>query len=163
MATRPVPVVRGADEPFWRAAREERLVYQWCAACQQTVFPGRIVCPHCLAPALEWRTSSGRGTVYSYTVVRRSRHPYFAARCPYVVALVDMAEGFRLLATLEASPDAVSVGMPVRARFEPLGDAFGVPVFLPDSDGSPVDPSAVDGTPPAGRPRSSPPSPDHND
>jgi uncharacterized OB-fold protein len=136
VATRPVPVIRGADEPFWRAAREGRLVYQWCPGCRRAVFPGRIACPECLSPALTWLTSTGRGTVYSYTVVRRTRHPYFAARVPYVVALVDMAEGFRLLATLEAQPEAVAVGMRVRVQFEPLGEAFGVPVFRPDPDGA---------------------------
>lgn len=152
MSTRPIPVIRGADEPFWRAAREGRLAYQWCPDCRRAVFPGRIACPDCLSSALEWRTSGGRGTVYSYTVVRRSRHPYFAARVPYVVALVDVAEGFRLLATLDADPDTVAVGMPVRARFEPLGDAFGVPVFLPGPDGPTAGPSGGDGSPSPGRP-----------
>lgn len=70
---------------------EGKLTYQYCQTCSAAVFYPRVLCPSCGRTALEWRISSGRGTVYSTTTVYRRRE------APYNVALIDLAEGFRMM------------------------------------------------------------------
>jgi hypothetical protein len=83
---------------------------------------------------MEWTDASGFGTVYSFTVVRRNPNPAFAARLPYVLALVDLDEGVRIHTNLVGcDPDAVHVGQRVRVCFEDIDDAHTVPLFTPDT------------------------------
>ena len=96
---------------------------QRCAACAKHVFYPRVVCPHCGNERLEWTAPSGRGTVYSSTVIRRKP----ADGGDYNVALVDLAEGPRMMSRIVAiAPDAVRIGMAVKARV-----AEGVVEFTP--------------------------------
>jgi uncharacterized OB-fold protein len=96
------------------------------------VFPARIACPVCGSDDVPWEESSGNGTVYSFTVVRQSRHPYFGSRTPYVLALIDVEPGFRMMSNVvEVDPEAVRVGMPVRVTFENHGADVGIPLFVP--------------------------------
>ncbi len=114
MTERPYPDVEPLTRPFWDAVREGRLDIQRCAACGRHVFYPRAVCPHCGAAHLEWVTASGRGVVYAFTVVHRAP-PAFAEEAPYVVALVDLEEGARMMTRL-VGVDAgdVAVGRPVK-------------------------------------------------
>lgn len=101
------------DHQWWDALKERRLTFQLCDACNASVFYPREVCPQCLSSRLKWKTSSGKGTVYSFTRVHRGP-PAPGLKAPYVVALVELEEGFRMLAPLTgAGTDAVSVGSPV--------------------------------------------------
>jgi uncharacterized OB-fold protein len=76
--------------------------------------------------------TGGRGHVYTFTVVRQSPDPFFAARVPFVVAMVELAEGPRLMANVvDCDVEAVRIGMEVRVLFEPLGDDVYVPLFRP--------------------------------
>ena len=96
---------------------------QRCSACAKHVFYPRVVCPHCGDERLEWTAPSGRGTVYSSTVIRRKP----ADGGDYNVALVDLAEGPRMMSRIVTSaPDAVRIGMAVKARV-----AEGVVEFTP--------------------------------
>lgn len=80
-----------------------------------------MACSHCLSETLEWTPVSGKGTLYSYSVVHRPQTPAFEA--PYVVAIVELAEGPRLLTDLiDVDPQKVSVGMAVEVAFEDMGD-----------------------------------------
>jgi uncharacterized protein len=126
---RPLPRFPQSDtEPFWDAAREKRLMYQVCRRCGGIVFYPRGHCTHCTSLDLEWRQSAGRGAIYTYTVIRQHGHPYFKARAPYVVAFVDLDEGFRMLAEVTASPEAVAVGARVALEWDDAGERA-VPVF----------------------------------
>ena len=90
-------------------ARAE-LRYQECVRCSRAVFYPRVLCPHCGSPDLQWAASAGRGEVYSTTAIRRREETYN-------VALVDLDEGFRMMARVEGMPaDQVRIGLPVRAR-----------------------------------------------
>jgi uncharacterized protein len=115
-------------EPFWAAAREHRLTYQTCDDCARVVFYPRAHCPHCLGGRLTWQESRGEGTVYTYSVVRVSRDPRFAARVPYVVAWIDLDEGFRMMSNVVGDPDAVRVGDRVRLEWRTAGE-WELPVF----------------------------------
>lgn len=131
-AERPLPRFPEPDtEPFWRATREHRLVYPVCRACGGVVFYPRRHCTHCLSDDLEWRTSAGWGTVYTFTVIRQHGHPWFRSRIPYVVAFVDLDEGFRLMThVVGTDPEQVRVGQRVRLAWEDAGEVA-LPVFEP--------------------------------
>ena len=132
MPTPPTPTPRGEELSYFQAAAEKRLTFQICVTCHAAVFYLRTVCPHCGGESLQLRDSDGVGTVYSYTVQHRASHPYFADRTPMTLALVDLDEGFRVLADLIGT-DTVVVGMPVEVSFHTVGDDFTLPQFLPSS------------------------------
>lgn len=110
----------------WQASlRAGRLEIQYCPSCGCHVFYPRLICPHCAADGLEWRTASGRGTVYATTVVRRPDK----AGGPYNVALVDLDEGVRMMSRVVGmAPGMVAIGMRVRATIVDLAGGR-APVF----------------------------------
>ena len=129
---RPPPEPDPTTAPFWDAARRGELVVQRCRRCGLWVHYPRAVCPGCMESDLSFEAVSGRGSVYSFTWAHRPSGQAFAPRVPYVVALVELEEGVRLMTTLvDARPDDVAVGRPVRlAGFEPtVEDGPPVPVF----------------------------------
>lgn len=129
MSERPQPLIDDESRPFWDAARERRLAIQRCGACSTYVFPPRALCPHCHDATPEWVDASGTGSVYSYTVARRPAGPSFADKVPYVVAIVELDEGVRMLSNLVGVElDALRVGQRVRVTFEESGDVT-LPIF----------------------------------
>lgn len=128
---RPVANPDGITQPWWDATAEKRLLVQRCCACDRTQHFPRALCRHCGSTDLEYIEATGRGSVHSFTVVHRAPHPAFTA--PYVVALVDLHEGVRLLTNVVGcDPDAVHCDMRVRVGWEPLPDGRQLPVFEPD-------------------------------
>jgi uncharacterized OB-fold protein len=128
---RPVPDAVTAFH--WAAAAEGRLEVQRCSACGTWQYPPSVGCPACIDGTIEPVAVSGRGTVYSFTVVRQAFDPGFVDQLPYVVALVALEEdpAIRLLTNLvEVEPDAIDVDMAVEVVFEPLGDTA-LPQFRP--------------------------------
>ena len=130
---RPLPDLSEPDTgAFWQAAQDGRLTYQVCSDCEQVVFYPRAHCAHCGSHDLRVLNSAGHGRVYSYTVIRHTYDPAFRGDVPYIVALVDLAEGFRLLTHLRAEPEAAVVGGPVKLEWM-TRDGVRLPVFEPDS------------------------------
>jgi uncharacterized protein len=119
----PVPFPNPDSQPYWEAARNEDLVIRKCKDCGQLHFMPRHLCPHCWSTELEWVKASGRATVHSFTVIRRAPIPSYADRVPYVVALVDLEEGPRMLTNI-VGDDALNtqVGSAVEVRFEDRAD-----------------------------------------
>jgi uncharacterized protein len=132
VSDRPLPAIDDESRPYWDAAREHRFVLQRCAACGEWVFYARALCPHCHAGDLAWTDASGRGTVYSFTVAHRPAAPWFADKTPYVVALIDLEEGPRMLSSLRVAPGEVRVGQRVRVAFEEASEEVTLPVFEVD-------------------------------
>ena len=129
---KPVPVVQPWAQPFWDAAREHRLVLQHCASCDRPIHYPRVACPHCGGSDLDWRPVSGRGTVYSFTVVVSNAPSAFLAEMPYVVAVIELDEGVRMLSNIvEADPEHLSCDLPVEVVFEELDEHFTLPKFRP--------------------------------
>jgi uncharacterized OB-fold protein len=114
---------------FWSSAKEHVLVRQVCADCQRSFFSPRAACPHCLSESWAWKPSNGLGTVYSYSRVERPPVPSFKA--PYVLAVVDLEEGWTMLTHLVG--DAArqpKIGERVRVAFEESGlPGVTLPVF----------------------------------
>ena len=129
--TRPLPEPDAVTRPFWEAAAQGRLLYQRCAACSHRQFYPRAVCTACGATP-EWAEASGRGTVYTFTVVRQYGAPPFASELPYVVAIVELEEGVRMMGNLTGCPvDEVRVGLPVQAYAVRAAEAIGVVFWRP--------------------------------
>jgi uncharacterized protein len=130
-----IPAMTERTAPYWAAAREGRLTVQECQSCRQVWHPPLPRCPHCHAENLGWRAVSGDGTVYSYTVVRHPTHFAFAGQIPYILAIVELAEGPRLVTALTGiESHQARVGMPVRAVFRPVTDAVTLPYFEPTDE-----------------------------
>jgi uncharacterized OB-fold protein len=113
---KPLPKPTPTSRPFWDAARRHELSLQRCGACHKFIYYPRERCPHCFSDKLGWERASGRGKVYSYTVVRRSSSRAFDQ--PYVLAIVELDEGVRMTTDIEAPPESVKVGMPVAVYFD---------------------------------------------
>lgn len=129
-ATRFEPPISPVAARFWDATRERRLVLQWCNACRRPVWYPREVCPRCLGSTLDWRESQGRGVVYACTVEHKAQTR--ALEAPYVVALVDLDDGVRLLSNVVGCPpEQVTVGDRVHVTWEPLSDGRNLPLFAP--------------------------------
>ncbi len=129
---RPVPVVNRWAQPFWDAAREHRLMLQRCRDCARHVFYPRLACPHCQADTLEWVDASGRGTLYSFTVVMANAPSAFAADVPYVVAVVRLEEGVQMLTNVvDCDPATLCCDQPLEVTFRRRDDTFTLPCFRP--------------------------------
>ena len=129
---RPVPTPTNFTKPFWEGTKQGKLLLQRCRACGTRQYYPRPVCMRCISRDLEWKESSGRGTVYSFTVTRLPPEG-FEDRAPYVLVAVDLPDGARVLGTLLDVPaEQVKIGMPVRATYEQLTDDITLVQFAAD-------------------------------
>jgi uncharacterized protein len=125
-----LPPVNALTAPYWKAAREHRFVLPRCSSCSSFHFYPRTVCPHCRSDALEWTEATGRGEVYTYTVVHRAPSPTFAQTAPYIVVVIALDEGPHMMSRLDAVDAAeVHIGMRVTVDFDDVSDAVTLPVF----------------------------------
>ena len=127
----PAPVVNADSAPYWEGARDERLLLQRCGDCGAVRFFPRYLCTECGSDSVDWVEASGKGTVHSFTIVHRAAFPAFQAMTPYVVALIDLDEGPRMMTNI-VGDDALSVeiGDAVAVTFEARGpDGAKVPQF----------------------------------
>lgn len=131
---RPLPRVDELDtRDFWTATKDKKLKYQECANCGTVVFYPRRHCTGCIKGDLVWKASAGQGTVYSYSVVRQSYHPFFRHKVPYAVAWIDLDEGPRILSNLVGVDDPiddVSIGLRVTVEWEEHEELC-IPLFRP--------------------------------
>ena len=129
----PRPIPSDKTRFYWDGAREGRLLIQRCEACGTWQHPPDVGCPKCLTDEPVPTEVSGRGSVYSFTVVRQAFDPAFADQLPFVVALVELEEAptVRILTNIvDADPADVRVGLPVEVTFENHGD-WALPQFRP--------------------------------
>ena len=128
--TIPLPVPTTVSSPYWEACRRGELTFQRCPDCSGITFIPQPACSSCLSTSMEWEQSAGRGKVYSYTVVWRPQTPAFDI--PYVVAIIDLNEGYRMLSNIvDCDPSEVAVGMPVEVTFREMSDEITLPYFRP--------------------------------
>ena len=128
------PVPRPAPEsiPYWEAARQHRLSLPRCEDCEQHWFPPSRSCPHCLSANFTFQDVSGHGKVYSFVTFHRPYHPAFTEEVPYVVALVELDEGPRLLTNiLGIAPEEVRCDMPVVVTYDDVDNEHSIPKFRP--------------------------------
>ena len=130
MAKRLAPSTSPDTAFFWEALRERKLLIQRCKSCTTLRHPPRPMCPRC--NSLEWdtRASSGRGVVYSYVMPQHPQFPFF--EYPYIVVLVELEEGVRLVSNLcGIEPAKVRAGMPVEVFYETFENDLVLHQFRP--------------------------------
>ncbi len=131
----PAPAISPETEEFWAATARGKLLLRRCDDCQTIIWYPRPFCPACGSLKTSWTEASGRGSVYTFTVVHRSGIPGYRDALPYVVAYVELAEGPRVLTNIvDCEPDQVRVGMPVRVVFHDTGEGNALFRFRPDED-----------------------------
>ncbi len=127
---RPGPIPDSESATFWTACLDGRLLVQVCVTCGHSQLYGRSICTACHGATLQWTEASGRGIVYSRTVIRQNPNDAFKHLLPFVVALVDLDEGPRLLTNIVGSlPDEVQIGDRVCVTFLPISDDAALPLF----------------------------------
>lgn len=126
----PAPVSNADSKVYWEAAARGELVLKRCTACGKHHFPPRHLCPACWSDAFEWIRSGGKGVVYSFTVMHRAPMPAFIKRVPYIVALIDLDEGPRMMANI-IGDDALEtqIGDRVSVCYEERAPGAKVPQF----------------------------------
>jgi uncharacterized OB-fold protein len=125
----PLPQPDALTRPFWEACRRGVLEVSSCRDCEHLFLPPGPRCPRCWSSRLAPRVVSGEGVVYSFVIYRRTYHPGLPA--PYVVALIELREGPRLVSNVVGCAlEDVRIGMPVQVRFDEVGE-FVLPRFEP--------------------------------
>jgi uncharacterized protein len=119
------PVVTAESKAFFDAARQGRFMIPVCAACNRAHWYPRAICPFCASERIDWREASGKGTVYTFSVMRRVKEPY-------IIAHVTLAEGPTMLTNIVAcDPDTLRIGQPVAVTFQDSDNGPPVPLFKP--------------------------------
>ena len=128
----PVPANEALSRPFWEAAKRHELIMPKCNTCARVFFYPREVCPDCLSSDLGWTPATGRGRVYSYTVVHQPVNAAFQPDAPFVYAVVQLDEGPQLVTNIvDCAIDAVAVNMPVTAVFDDVTPEVTLVKFKP--------------------------------
>jgi uncharacterized protein len=131
---KPLPQPDPITEPYWDSLKAHAMRLQRCGSCGRFVFFPRALCPFCFSDALTWTPVSGRGVVHAFTVPHRHPSPAFQPDLPYVVALVELEEGPRLMTNLiDVPPDPaqIAVGMPVEVVYHDVTPEVTLPKFRP--------------------------------
>jgi uncharacterized OB-fold protein len=119
----------GDSRPYWEGLAQGELRIQRCQNCAKAVFYPRAICPHCHSDQLEWVVASGKGTIYSYTVAHQAFGP-FTADVPFVVALVELEEGVRMMSRIIDAPrERITIGAPVIVTIKGDGEGVTLPYF----------------------------------
>jgi uncharacterized OB-fold protein len=119
----PAPAINPETRPFWDAAAQGRLMVKKCLQCGEAHFYPRSICPFCHSDRTEWLAASGRGTIYSYSIMRRAPEPY-------AIAYVALEEGPKMLTNLvDCVFDEIAIGKAVRLAWQPSDGGPPVPMF----------------------------------
>ncbi len=125
-----IPQVTRELKPFFDAARNNQLAVQKCDNCGTLRFPAAPLCLACDSPKASWAPVSGRGEVFSFTIMHRAYHP--AIKVPYTLAVIELKEGAKITSNvIGIEPSKVKCGMPVEVVFEKLSDEVTLPKFRP--------------------------------
>ena len=127
----PEPPITPETEQFWDATCEDVLLLTLCSDCGDTFHYPRARCPHCASSDTEWINASGRGTIYSYTVTRKTGGEY-ANATPFVLAYVELDEGPRIMTNIvDHDLNDIEVGQRVKVRFHEIDEDHRLPRFTP--------------------------------
>jgi uncharacterized protein len=131
---KPLPIPDPVTRPFWDSLKAHAIRLQRCGACNRFIYYPRAVCPGCLSDDLVWSPVSGRGVVHAFTIPYRHPNPAFGSEVPYVVALIELEEGVRMMSNLVdvyPTPEAVKIGLPVEIVYDDVTEEITLPKFRP--------------------------------
>jgi uncharacterized OB-fold protein len=130
MINKPLPEIKGIAKTYWEGLKERKLLIQQCNECNKQIFYPRIVCHYCGSTSVEYKEHSGEGEIYSYTVIYKPRHPAFMDEAPYVVALVDLDGGERMMTNIiDCEIDDIKIGRRVQVSYTDISDSVTLPHF----------------------------------
>lgn len=134
---RPLPhPITPEAQPYWDGLKEHKLMLPKCDDCGKPFFYPRIACPLCHSRRVSWIQASGKGKLYAFEIAYRSLSQAFKVKAPYILAMVELEEGPRLMSNLiniEPDPKIITCDMPVEVVFEKLTDEITIPLFQPAS------------------------------
>jgi uncharacterized OB-fold protein len=129
---KPLPILDADSKEFWEGCHRHELLLQKCADCNSFYFQPGPICPQCFSTNVKWEKVSGKGTVYTYTVVRRALSPDWEDVVPYTVGVIELAEGPRMVSNIvDCSPEDIKIGMPVQVTFDDITENASLPKFKP--------------------------------
>ena len=132
---RPLPQpITPESKPYWDGLKTGKLLLPKCSACGHTFFYPRVICPRCQSRDITWVQASGRGRLHAFGIGHQSFNRAFKVPAPYVLAMIELEEGPRMLSNLidiEPDPKAVKCDMPVEIVFHKLSDDVTLPLFRP--------------------------------
>jgi len=132
-ASLPVPDIDDVNRPYFAGTAVGELRICHCPRCDALFRFAHACCPNCWFQNPDFVVSSGRGEVETFTVVHQAPYESFTNKIPYVIALIQLSEGVRMMSNIVGcDPDSVQIGMPVKVTFEKRG-AVHLPMFIPDS------------------------------
>jgi len=119
------PAVNPETKSFWDAARAGRFLVPFCTACGKAHWYPRAICPFCASDKVEWHEASGKGTIYTFSVMHRVKEPY-------AIGHVTLAEGPTMLTNIvDCDFDKLRIGQPVAVVFLETEGGPPVPMFKP--------------------------------
>jgi uncharacterized OB-fold protein len=130
---KPFPVPTPETAPFWDGLRQNQLRIQRCSDCNQAYFYPRPFCPRCFSWNVVWFSASGRAKLHTFEVVHRAP-PAFAADAPYVLAVVELEEGPRMMTNIVGAgtdPSGLTLDMPLEIEYDKISDEVTLPKFRP--------------------------------
>src|SRR5712692_6677782 len=133
-SARPLPLANELTDDYWQGAREQRLVLRRCMDCGYYMHPPRPTCGRCQSERVEAAGVSGRGSVYSFSVMHRPGNPGFEEQLPYAVVIVELVEQPGLITVgnlLDCPPAEIQIGMQVEVAFEAVTEAITLPQWRP--------------------------------
>ncbi|MDY6827941.1 MAG: OB-fold domain-containing protein [Pseudomonadota bacterium] len=120
------------NQQFWELCQTGWLHIQRCTGCGAWRHLPRYQCAHCGSMQWEWAISTGKGSLFSWTIVHQPMHPGFASETPYAAVVIELEEGVRMVSMLRGLPlDALRLGLPLELGFERQEDGFLLPVCRP--------------------------------
>jgi uncharacterized OB-fold protein len=126
------PPIDPWTRPFWQAARQGKLMIQQCQSCRRHIFYPRIICPFCFSEQITWVESTGKGKIYTFSVVQNNAPSTFIPDMPFIIAIVRLDEGVQMMTNIVGcDPSQVHCDMPVTVVFEKLNDEITLPKFKP--------------------------------
>ena len=133
LSARALPAPDNAALHYWQSAADGTLVLQRCVDCGQFQFYPRALCAAC-GGETEWVDATGRGTLYTFTIIRQNRSEAFVRLSPYAVGIVELDEGVRMMSNIvECDLDRLEVGMALEVLLLKAADDVGLPFWRPAS------------------------------
>jgi hypothetical protein len=129
---RSLPIPDPETIEYWKACKDHKLIIQKCAHCHKFRFYPQNICPFCQSNQFKWVEATGRGHIFSFSVVYRAADKAFANHAPYILALVELDERVRMKSQIiEANPDNLKIGQRVEVVFKDLTEEITLPFFKP--------------------------------
>jgi uncharacterized protein len=126
--SKPRPLIDDDNRVFWDEMKNHKFMLQYCNDCQKFIFYPRIICPHCYSENTSWKETSGQGKIESYTVIHRAMPP-FKDEAPYVLGIIQLNEGVKMLSRVINERDEVAIGKNVSVVYQKIEEDLTLPYF----------------------------------